>query len=112
MKPRAAPLLINTKFPALVIELLSNKNSAWARHDVHEILFKQCHLFFFPAWQMNPPSNQILECTHARRGDLNMITMRKFTGLLGTNTFQGIYLFIFQACPRLRIGSDRSQMLL
>lgn len=41
-----------------------------------------------------------------------MITMRKYTGVLGINTFQGVYLFIFQGCPRLRIGSDRSQMLL
>lgn len=35
MKLKAAPLLINTKFPALVTELLSDKNSAWAQHDFH-----------------------------------------------------------------------------
>lgn len=41
-----------------------------------------------------------------------MISMRKYIGVLGINTFQGVYLFVLQGCPRLRIGSDRSQMLL
>lgn len=35
VKLRAAALLINTKFLALVIELLTDKTSAWAQQGFH-----------------------------------------------------------------------------